>query len=121
MRKRDIPRRLLNIHVRLILAQTVLFIMLESMKSHSPYYWTTLGFLLLCGVVVFPIFASRSTRRHEVRFRNYTSPGSELLQIGACGLFLSLHFDAPVFVYIVVGSVILIGLRLMARYRAHAP
>jgi hypothetical protein len=121
VRKRDIPRRLLNIHVRLLLAQCLLFILLECTgETLTTYYWVTLALLIVFGVFLFPFLASRSVRQQEVRFRTYTSPGSELLQIGTCALLVSIHYDAPILMYVIAGATLLGGLALLARYSASA-
>lgn len=122
MRKRDIPRRLFNIHIRLLLAQCLLFILLESTNEQlTVCYCVALALLIIFGVALFPYLASKNTQRDEIRFRTYTSPGSELLQMGTCALLLSIHFKAPRLMCTIAGASCLGGLILLARHRTNSP
>lgn len=119
MRKRDIPKHLFNIHARLLLLQLLLFTLLEITHDDHALYTASEGLMIFLGLLLFPFIASRNIRARKEAFQRYTSPGSELLQIGMCGLLLSIHFNALWFAAIPV-ILLFCGIFLLARYQTDA-
>lgn len=122
MLKRKFPRRLFNIHFRLLLAQAILFGILEVTRESMPTYWMiTLVLLGGFGVILFPYLASRSVQRGEREFQHRISPGSEILQIGTCALLFFIHFDVPLGLHVIAGAGVLLGIVLMRRQWSTPP